>query len=136
MSEQIPESIDLMAILRPLLTPYLTIFEDGRLAIWVEPPIAPKAGNGLHCIIQRHYVALSNTAYQWQVDLVLHGVQADDPVLYEANLKKFNQAIAAMRSKFPKRREIRRPFTEDLPPQFRFLLWLEATYLKPMLVYS
>jgi hypothetical protein len=135
-NEQIPAAIDLVGIIKPILQPYLGTFEDGKVAIWVEPPQAPKSGSGVHCFIQRHYSAISNQLYQWQVDLVMHGIRADDPALYEVNLQKFDKAIAAMRIKFPNRREIRQPFREDLPPQFRFLLCLEAAYLKPLFIYS
>lgn len=134
--EQIPASVDLITILRSLLSPHLGKFADGRTALWVEPPQSPKVGNGLHVFINRHYSQMSNRLGQWRVSFVLHGDRATSETLYEINLQKFDAAILAMRSHFPSRREIALPFREDIPPQISFLLSVDHTYTKPMLIYS
>ncbi|MBW4580690.1 MAG: hypothetical protein KME42_14085 [Tildeniella nuda ZEHNDER 1965/U140] len=118
-----PVVADLVAKLRSLLSAQLGTLADGKQAVRAEPPQVTPVGKGVHAIVQRHFTQLTNDTYQWRVDLVLHGSPGKTPAeyaIYEANLQKFDRAIALMRSAFPVRRESIPSYREDLPPQAIF----------------
>lgn len=105
---------DISAILRDVLQPFLGTFKSGQTAIWVEPPESPIPGTGLHCYINRYPLQVNDSTYQWRVTLT----QYDKT---NAGMIVLDNAIRAMRQRFPVRREVfQGVFLENEYPRFIF----------------
>lgn len=105
---------DISAILRDVLAPYLGTFKNGQMAVWVEPPESPIPGSGLHCYIQRQPQQRTSSVYQWRITLTQYDKTS-------AGMIVLDNAIAAMRQRFPVRREIFQPvYLENEYPRFSF----------------
>jgi len=101
--------------LETILSPYLGKFDNGRLAIAVEPPQTPKPGTGLHCFIGRYADSIQPTLGAWQVTLRQY-TQTD------AEMQKMDAAIMLMKEKYPVHKFTVTPFSELTFPQVRFYL--------------
>lgn len=108
---------DLASLLRSELSDVLGTLPSGAPAVWVEPPGMPDGGAGLHCVIARwpKLVSQSPEVYEWSVTLR----QYDESPQGFIDL---DNAIAAMRERFPKRRERILPYDETMYQQATFLL--------------
>lgn len=106
----------LRTALEEALSPYLGNYENGAIALWVEPPSSPKGlvTGGLECVVARYRTVTSSQImlndqvednYEW---LIVIKTRDRDNETY----LKFDNAITAMRSRFPRRRETISTFTE------------------------
>ena len=143
MSNQ-PDAPDLLT-LRPhlvsLLTPYLGQLSNGALGLWVETPRNSSAlsGKGVICVIERDKQPGSTRAagpqtsrtFYWQVTLTNYGTSSGDRTgktavqieQLEAEYdQKMDEALEAMRSKFPVSRERISPQSKDTYRRSTFLL--------------
>jgi hypothetical protein len=98
---------------------YLGTFANGEKAIWIEPPIPPEFGQGMHCIIKRYSRRLGLTSnYEWLINLVF--VPANIEAVDETNQSKFDQCIDKFRDAFPRSREIHQVY-RGFYPQITFM---------------
>lgn len=92
--------------LRSLLKEEIGEFRPGMPAIAIEPPQMPNTGSGLQVTIARQPTKLSQSLYRWKVTLRQHDRT-------ELGFKKFDNAIAKIRDRFPLSVEVISPFEPD-----------------------
>jgi hypothetical protein len=107
--------LDLRMSLEAHLEKYLGKFENGRIAIAVEPPQTPKPGGGLHCFIGRIPELLQPGLGCWVVTLRQYS-QTD------AELTKLDLAVRKIKRAYPMHRCSVLPFNELSFPQVTFRL--------------
>ncbi len=125
-----PNAATLFQIIATELASELGTFANGKRAITIEPPTAPKPGSGLHVFISRYGTQLTNKLYQYRVSMVMVSRE-------ETDYKTFDLAIRKMRQKFPQHREvmIANEFSENRYPQVNYLICVNQSITSQSLAY-
>jgi hypothetical protein len=99
---------------------YLGTFANGEKAIWIQLPIPPEFGQGVHCIINRNARRVGLTSnYDWFVSIIY--VASNNESIDETNQTKFDQCLMKIRYWFPRSREVHSTF-RGFYPQVNFIL--------------